>query len=149
MPKVDRHYKSRPYGFCTTYEKAKTMKTLFILPAIAAISLVGCSVSQPANQEYTDERYSSSALYSTYDPFYNPYNDPYVYGRTNTYYYNGRYYTRPVYTRPAYTRPAYVSPATAPPGRHYRKPYRRTEQRTETRSNTTTSPLPFGIRRRN
>lgn len=72
------------------------MKALILAAFIITIGLASCSISEPNERYYPQERVYSS---STYDPYYNPYDSRYsvrrVYDR-NT----GRYYDVPVYSTP-------------------------------------------------
>lgn len=143
--------------FASIKANTNTMKSNLILFIVASAALASCSVTHPGeSNSYPDSHYSNEH-YSTYDPYYNPYNDPYYnnsrYGNSNTYYYNGRYYTRPVYTRrvntrPAYTRPVYVRRENPAPREYDRNDgrsriVRRINEGNETRQGT---PAPANIR---
>lgn len=119
------------------------MKTILILSIIFSVALASCTVTEPGNQAYADDRYERP-LYSTYDPFYSPYNDPYAYGATNRYNNNGRYYSRPAYTRPVYVWPAPVHNHYYQQRGHHNS---RNEHRHNTRQNTTPSQNLFGIKK--
>jgi hypothetical protein len=95
------------------------MKTIIFAALVIAISLVGCSVSQPGEREYyPQERVYNSPYYQS-DPYYNPYSNSYSIQRI--YDYNtGRYYDVKVYNNsPVYDVPVYNVPAY--PNSNYRR----------------------------
>jgi hypothetical protein len=96
------------------------MKTLILAAFIITIGLASCSVTEPNDRYYPQERVYSS---SNYDPYYNPYDSRYSVRRV--YDYNtGRYYDVPVYSNA----PVYVTPSY--PNRTYRRDnYRRDDYR--------------------
>src|SRR5687767_3113426 len=77
------------------------MKALILAAFILIIGLASCSISEPNERYYPQERVYSS---STYDPYYSPYDNRYSVRRV--YDYNtGRYYDVPVYGAPVYSTP--------------------------------------------
>lgn len=108
------------------------MKTLILAAFIITIGLASCSITEPNERYYPQERVYSS---SSYDPYYNPYDSRNSVRRV--YDYNtGRYYDVPVYSAPVYSTPY--------PNRTYRRDdYRRDNYRRDNyrRSSPTTQPV--------
>ena len=99
------------------------MKTL-ILAALVALTIAGCTVTEPAERYYPQDRVYTS-------PYYTPvYQGNYTIRRV--YDYNtGRYYDVPVYNSPVYSSPVYSSPVYNSPV--YSNGYRRDSYRNDSR----------------
>lgn len=81
------------------------MKTLILAALISFIGLASCTVTQPEENNYPQQRAYNSPAYQ-YDPFYSQIYDRYSIQRV--YDYNtGRYYDIAVYNSPAYNNSYY------------------------------------------
>lgn len=110
------------------------MKTLILAAFIITIGLASCSVSQPNEEYYPQQRVYTNPNYQ-YDPYYNPDYDS-RYSTRRVYDYNtGRYYNVSVYSAPDYYsdnyRKEYYRRENNVRREYYRDAQPRNEQRVE------------------
>lgn len=110
------------------------MKTLILGALIITLGLASCSVTQPEDVYYPQQRVYSNPNYQ-YDPYYNSNYDN-GYSIRRVYDYNtGRYYDVKVYNAQVYNTPVYQN-------RNYRRDYDRREDRREYRENNVRREIP-------